>query len=258
MARLFLILVISAFGQTASAGSITLTFDEFTCSGDPVFEGRQGPITYTNPNQFAYSNCGPRILVGDDGFSQKAAIRADEGTVFDVTSFDLSADYDVYRFPRAALNDAFNQTIETDGIGGFGILLEEVLFWDVGPNLELKFEADAEKLASFDYFELLGYRDGALVAEDAFDPAGVSNYAPGDAFENLDEMILGVSVSGYSTWFDDDYIYGCAIQCGSATYDNVVLQTRVAVAPVPLPATALLMGIGLLALWPLRRLRRRA
>lgn len=258
MARLFLILVMLAFGSTAQAGSLTLTFDEFACDGEFTTRGSAGTVSYTNPNQYTYGNCGARVLLGDDGFSQKAAITAQDGTVFDLMSFDINAAYNIYRFPRAALNDALNRTIDEEGTRGFGILLDTLRYFDVGPDYELKFEAEPEKLASFNYFEISGYRDGALVAEEAFDPAGQSSHTPGDDFRNLDRVVMGVSVSGFSTWFDDDYLYGCEIQCGSASYDNVALETRVAVAPVPLPASAWLMAVGLLALWPLRRFGARA
>tara|TARA_R110002020_G_scaffold36925_1_gene111425 strand:- start:254 stop:1027 length:774 start_codon:yes stop_codon:yes gene_type:complete len=239
-------------GHAVSAETVTLTFDEFACGSPYATGGKTGVYAYGNPNQYSYDNCGERILLGDDGWSQSAGVLADAGTYFDLKAFDLNAYYAIYRFPRAALQDSIDAAVEA---GDFEdtILLETLDDFSVGDENELKYPAVAERLESFDYFRLAGYRDGALVAEDKFDPKGVSTYEAGTAFADLSSVTLSLTVRGYATWFDDDYLYGCAIQCGYATYDNVVLQTAGAVSPVPLPAGAALLGVGLFALWPLRR-----
>jgi len=260
--KLFLIFVLMSLGQTASAASVKLTFDEFDCGMEYADSGRSGSISYTNPNQDRYGNCGQIILLGDDGWEDNAAIRADKGTVFDVKSFQVWSNYGISRFPRSALNTGYNPALDP------GFHFYQIRDWKVGPYDELKYAAVAEVTESFNYFEILGYRDGLLVAQESFDPsrngAGWMTYEPGANFSNLTDLVLRVTMYGgyisQSIYFDDDYLYGCIgdfFRCGNAMYDNVVLETRTAfVAPVPLPAAGMLMGFGLLTLWSLRRSKR--
>ena len=92
------------------------------------------------------------------------------------------------------------------------------------------------------------------MARTRIDTNGVPTYPPSSQFSDLDELRLGVAANSRSIWANNRFLFGCGNQCGQATIDNVVLNVQV--AAVPLPATVFLMGFGLLALWPLRRMRK--
>lgn len=251
MTRLFLILMMLAFGQSASAGSVTLTFNEFACNGTPATSGRNGSVSYTNPNNGFIGVCGPQIVLGDDGLSQQMKIFADPGARFDLVSFDVQASYEVFKIARSLFNEGRDTEVEERG----GNLIEESFFWDVGPNGELSEAARPELAETHPFLAITGLRDGEIIARTRIDTNGRSNYQPGSEFSDLDEIRLAVTANSRDIWSSRRYLFGCGNQCGQATIDNVVLNVQV--AAVPLPATAMLMGLGLLALWPLRRMRKR-
>lgn len=251
MTRLFLMLMMLAFGHSASAGSVTLTFDEFSCGGTSATSGREGGISYTNPNNGFIGACGPKILLGDDGLSQQMKILADPGVRFDLVSFDVDASYEIFRIAR----NLFNAGRDTEVIERGGNMIEESFFWDVGPTGELAEAARPQATDSHPFLAITGLRDGEIIARTRIDPNGRSSYQPSAEFADLDEIRLGVTASSRNIWSSNRFLFGCGNQCGRATIDNLVLNVQV--AAVPLPATALLMGFGLLALWPLRRMRRR-
>ena len=250
MARLFLVLMMLAFGQSAAAGSVTLTFDEFSCTGTPASEGRTGSVTYTNPNSSAIGACGPQILLGDDGLDQQMRIFADPGARFDLVSFDIDATYEIFRVARSLFNPGRDTQIAEQG----GNRVQESFFWDVGPRGELAEPAQLQQAESHPFFGITGLRDGKIVARTRIDTNGVSTYQPSSEFSDLDELRLGVAANSRAIWANNRFLFGCGNQCGQATIDNVVLNVQV--AAVPLPATVFLMGFGLLALWPLRRMRK--
>lgn len=249
MVRLFLVLVMLTFGHSASAGSVTLTFDEFSCAGVPATKGREGVVTYTNPNSRAIGACGPQILLGDDGLSQQMRIHADPGALFDLVSFDIDASYEIFKIARDLFNEGRDMQIAERG----GSLVEEAFFWDVGPSGDLAEAAQLEIAESYPFFGITGLRNGAVVAQTRIDTNGRSSYQPGAEFSGLDEIRLRVAANSRSIWSNNRFLFGCGTQCGQATIDNVVLNVQV--AAVPLPASVWLMGFGLLALWPLRRMR---
>lgn len=249
MARLFLVLVMLAFGQTATAGSVTLTFDDFQCGGAPATSGSQGGVSYTNPNNGFIGVCGPEIVLGDDGLSQQMKILADPGVRFDLVSFDVDATYEVFKIARNLFNAGRDDAVIERG----GNLIEESFFWDVGPQGELAESARPQRSDSHPFLAITGLRDGEIIARTRIDPNGRSSYQPSSEFADLDEVRLAVTANSRSIWFSDRFLFGCGNQCGKATIDNVVLNVQV--AAVPLPASVWLMGLGLLALWPLRRMR---
>ena len=251
MIRLLVVLLTAVWAQSAMAGSVRLTFDEFACDAGPAFSGRTGAVRYTNPNAGFIGTCGSNVVIGDDGLVGQMKIIADPGAVFDLVSFDLRAGYEVFRIARSAFNAGQDVAVAERG----GNLIEEALFWDVSPNGELAEAASPEEVESFPFLGITGLRNGEIVARTRIDTTGRRSYQPSAEFSNLDEVRIGTTANSRDIWTSRRYLFGCDTQCGQATIDNVALNVRV--AAVPLPAPAWLLGLAVLALWPISRMRRR-
>lgn len=96
-----------------------------------------------------------------------------------------------------------------------------------------------------------GYRDGALVAQDVFDMFAVGlTYVFGEAFADLDSLVLSVGGSVFSGDPGDGYAWCYNSPCTEISLDNVTLS---AVAPVPLPAAGWMLVAALGGLVAMRR-----
>ena len=231
--------VTAVLSNPVSAETITIDYSDTTCATG-LFIGRQGPITYNVPNLYTYGECGGRALIGDDGWSSRATIRADAGSLFDVEALSLSANSAVESVPTDAFLDPRQAT---------WAYLSDIYYFSVG--IELAYEPTFSAAPEFAQFSLIGSRYGAIVAERSFSRSSPGNGPDLAGFAGLDTLTLSMRLSGNpgigsDTVVDGDRLYGCRNRCGSATLDDVVLRVYSETpSSVPLPASLGFLGLGL-------------
>ena len=225
----------------AQARTVTITFDggcEALHGGGDVeqrrMNGREGPITFTDPNLSVYWHCSDDILLGDDGWSGKSSLQSAIGETFDVVSLDIGGDHNVVR-----VLDSQNMD---DGEA----------YW----ALE---RGDVERVDEFVLLDILGRRpDGSTVTTQwAPDDPSATSFATFTGIASM-TFVMTTVWDGMGSLYrgPDGYWYGCngqAFRCGSLGYDNLVLRLDSLPTPVPLP-TAGWMMVGMLgSLAALRR-----
>lgn len=222
-------MAMAMIGGAASATTVSLGFeDSADCSFD--HEARAGNVTWSDSNKCMYDDVQPDIGLGDDGWSSAIWFTADAGTRFTPLAFDVL--------------DSWLSLERAEDRPGFD---PEQANW---------------QSYAFDYMALTGYRDGAVVASSRITPVAGSSVALDASFALIDRFSIKL-LGGYWGHYDpvleeDGYWYRCSNEvgrCHFARIDNLVADI---VAPVPLPATAGLLGFGVLTLAGLTVARRAA
>ena len=244
----------------AQASQVTLTYDidqqpyyiYDPCAG----VAEVGPVTGNMPNQCYYGIEPEYVLLGDDGFNDRARITIAEGYVFDLIAADMFAIATGNRISAdavAAYTAIYNSLTEEERAGTihdfyyFGEWELDFLSGQTGYAIE----PDPESGLLVE-----GYRNGTLIASQLFQSGGGA-LAFDPAFAGLDRAVFTATnggglyglAAGVQGRLVGDYYYECIETCLSAAYDNVVI----AVSPVPLPAGAVLLLSGLLVLAGQRR-----
>ena len=234
--------VISATGA-ARATTFTVDFHEVACSNTSL--GSQidaGPVSYSNNNTFNYGQCNGEVMaLQDNDFRADGNVTAAPGLRFDLLGFDIAAAWlSLYGRPMSDLTGDY--------------FADENTLYDT--------ISAAYAVATYPFLILTGYRDGAVVATDSFDPVGMSGYTASGAFSDLDRVDFDLAFYGPNdvAWVSpytgnpNDTRYACYLGCGGAIIDNVRIDvTPVEVAQTPLPAGfgmlfAALLGMGFLGL----------
>ncbi len=222
-------------GLPVTAKTVTFDFSE-TGQPDNVFCAKKANVSYCDDNKYQYEWLADYILISDYDFFSRIEFTADPGTYFTPLDLDvLSASSRVWRAPCPGCRDA-----DID---------EEALYRGTSAyDLEVY---------DYPYLNLLGYRDGELVADAKLDPTGLDHLKIPDQFQDIDLFRLDLLGAYFerAAVEDDGYLYTCLpnenFYCNEMTFDNLRIATgKASPAPVPLPLPALALGsaLGLLLL----------
>lgn len=214
----------------ASAATTIVGFEQSGGNCGVYVENRVGNITWDDINKCRYTDTEPDITLGDDGWSSSVHFMADPGTTFTPLAFDIIS--------------AWLSLERAEDRAGFG------------------YEDAVWQPYTFDYLSMTGYRNGAVVASSQVMPVSGSPVSLDASFTSIDSFTVALlggywnGGSGEGTLEEDGYWYRCAGpsgQCHAARIDNLVVDV---VAPVPLPASGVLLAFGLIGLAAAYRLRR--
>jgi hypothetical protein len=226
-------LAIAAMAVTAMAGAAaasTVTYTEtFESSTDLfTFPDRALNVTWYDSNKGLYSDVGPEIVLGDDGWTGSIDFVADAGTTFTPLSFDAS--------------------------GWLG-----VDFAPYVPGVDDPYDVPASAWSPYvdpTFMSVTGYSGGSVVAQTEVDPNGTITL--GSEFAGIEQLTISllspVSMSPEGVLVGDTW-YRCSsgYQCYFATVDNLTFSVPSA---VPLPASAPLLLAAVAGVGLLRRRRR--
>ncbi|MFV0474418.1 MAG: VPLPA-CTERM sorting domain-containing protein [Pikeienuella sp.] len=256
--------------HVALAERLTIDFDHYQANaGQPEYCGKVGNVGYCDRTKYMYGNTSPDVLLGDNDWNRAFDFTADAGTYFGARQLDLSGTSNVMR-TAAGCDELDSSGIDCSDQGVDSSIFAR--FYERNPS---RFEA-----VESDVITITGYRDGAEVASQSLRSqasAGASNtvfggvgLALGAGFSAIDRLVIDID-PGYSNTriypLRDGYFHGCAgsaigyvsMVCNFAQLDNLEIDSDVgAPSPVPLPASAWLLGGALGGLGGWRRLTRRA
>ena len=237
--------IVAAIGLCATAAAaetVTITFDggcealEAGSVGERQSNGREGPIAFTDPNLASYGHCSDDILLGDDGYSGSSSLRSVTGDTFRVLSLDIAGGHRVVRILDSQDLD------RSDAV------------------FALQEGAAVERVEDFALLDIVGQRpDGSTVRTQwAPDDPGATTFA---GFRGINNMSFSLTTDwdglGSLRRDEDGFWIGCnglAFSCGSAAFDNLVIELR----PVPVPAAGVMMAGLLAGLGAARGMRRRS
>ena len=235
--KLILALVALIAAQTpVLASTMTVTFDG-PSTGDDIVHGQSQGFHYQSSSAYA---SGEDIVLHDDGGITRTVLYRPDGRPFTPKAIDVAAVSLIYRTgngPAPANNRFMDWTMEGHALqpvfSFLGVSAQRAVKVSFGPD-DLR-QGEGQLLFSDLFADI-----SELWIEIAF-PDSLPRTPDGDVVHVRDPSVL--SKSG-TDW--------CYEYCGELRVDNLIVVLD-GPAPVPLPASALLLGAALLGLGAARR-----